>query len=259
MLKSALSAVAAVLALVVASAMAAGPAPGPSVTIFAAASLKNALDVAAEAYKAASGVEIKISYAASLTLARQIEAGAPADLFISADAASMDYLADRKLIKAETRADLLGNSLVVVAPKSSPLETLAFTSAAFASAIGAESNCDRRPGVGSGRRLCESGAGKTRSVARRSAASRLYGQCPRRARLRRARGSAARPRLRHRRPIGAEGENRRDFSREFASANRLSDRADRRRGVAAARLLDFLKGPDGKAIFERHGFLFLAR
>lgn len=106
------------------------------VTVFAAASLKNALDQAAAGFQAATGIKTSISYAASLTLARQIEAGAPADMFISADAASMDYLSERKLIAPATRVDLLGNRLVVVAPKSSRVETLAFTSEAFAAAIG---------------------------------------------------------------------------------------------------------------------------
>lgn len=88
-----------------------------TVTVFAAASLKNALDDAAAAFKKKTGVEVSISYAASLPLAKQIEAGAPADVFISADVASADYLAQRDLIKADTRANLLGNSLVLVAPK----------------------------------------------------------------------------------------------------------------------------------------------
>ena len=107
-----------------------------TVTVFAAASLKNALDEAAALFQKAQGAEIKSSYAASLTLAKQIEAGAPADIFISADAASMDYLAEKKLIKPETRVDLLGNTLVVVAPSSSPLKSLAFTKEAFLSALG---------------------------------------------------------------------------------------------------------------------------
>jgi molybdate transport system substrate-binding protein len=119
-----------------AQAQAQSPTPAKTVTIFAAASLQSALDAVAAAYKAESGAEARISYAASLTLARQIEAGAPADVFISADAASMDYLAARQLIDASSRFDLLGNSLVVVAPLSSRLQQIALTKDALSSAIG---------------------------------------------------------------------------------------------------------------------------
>ncbi|KAF2990169.1 molybdate ABC transporter substrate-binding protein [Methylocystis sp. MJC1] len=113
-----------------------GQTSAPTVTVFAAASLKNALDAAATAFKAKSGIELKISYAGSMALAKQIESGAPADVFVSADTASMDYLAGKNLIRPDTRADFLGNVLVVIAPKSSKLEKLAFTKDAFAQAIG---------------------------------------------------------------------------------------------------------------------------
>lgn len=87
-----------------------------SVTIFAAASLRNALDDAIAAMRAKIGVEAVGSYAASSALARQIEAGAPADIFISADENWMNDLASKDLIVANTRSDLLGNSLVVIVP-----------------------------------------------------------------------------------------------------------------------------------------------
>lgn len=87
------------------------------VTVFAAASLKNALDAANAAWQAETGNETTVSYAASSALAKQIEAAAPADLFISADLAWMDYVAEKKLIKDETRSNLLGNRIVLVAPK----------------------------------------------------------------------------------------------------------------------------------------------
>ncbi|WP_439815518.1 molybdate ABC transporter substrate-binding protein [Zavarzinia sp. CC-PAN008] len=89
------------------------------VTVFAAASLKNALDAAAAAWGQQTGNSVTISYAASSALAKQIEQGAPADLFISADVPWMDYVAEKSLIKADTRVDLLGNSLVLVAPAAS--------------------------------------------------------------------------------------------------------------------------------------------
>ena len=98
-----------------------GPAPAwaDPVLVFAAASLKNALDDAVSAFQKQNGGEVKVSYAASSALAKQIESGAPADIFISADLDWMNYVADRNLIRKETRANLLGNRLVLVAPASS--------------------------------------------------------------------------------------------------------------------------------------------
>lgn len=87
--------------------------------VFAAASLKPALDEIAASPGIASIGEVKISYAASSQLARQIEAGAPAALFVSADQDWMDYLAERKRIVDGSRGDLLGNALVLIAPKDS--------------------------------------------------------------------------------------------------------------------------------------------
>ncbi|MGE0748755.1 MAG: molybdate ABC transporter substrate-binding protein, partial [Rhodospirillales bacterium] len=92
------------------------------VVVFAAASMKNALDDAAKTWQA-QGKATRISYAASSALARQIEAGAPADVFISADTDWMNYLAERKLIRADTRRDLLANRIVLIAPKSSTVAT----------------------------------------------------------------------------------------------------------------------------------------
>ncbi|WP_313082024.1 molybdate ABC transporter substrate-binding protein, partial [Atlantibacter sp.] len=89
------------------------------ITVFAAASLTNAMQDIATQYKKEKQVDVVSSFASSSTLARQIEAGAPADLFISADQKWMDYASDKKTIDAATRETLLGNSLVVVAPKAS--------------------------------------------------------------------------------------------------------------------------------------------
>jgi molybdate transport system substrate-binding protein len=93
-----------------------------ALVVFAAASLKNALDAAAEDFEQARGAAVTISYAASPTLAKQIEAGAPADIFISADLDWMDYLAQRGLIEADSRRNLVGNALVLVAPATAPVE-----------------------------------------------------------------------------------------------------------------------------------------
>jgi molybdate transport system substrate-binding protein len=106
--------------------MLAGSTPQPAhaqdqITIFAAASLRNALDEADAAFTKASGFKVTVSYAASSALAKQIAQGAPADIFISANIKWMDYLDGKKLIAPGTRVNLLGNSLVLIAPKDSKL------------------------------------------------------------------------------------------------------------------------------------------
>ncbi len=85
------------------------------VLVFAAASLKDAMDDITGQYQRETGKHVRVSLAASPTLAKQIENGAPADIFISADLDWMDYLAQRNLIKPSTRKNLLGNKLVLIA------------------------------------------------------------------------------------------------------------------------------------------------
>src|SRR4029453_10818677 len=94
-----------------------------TVTVFAAASLKNALDNINAAWKAERGKEATISYAASSALAKQIEGGAPADVFISADLDWMKYLSDKNLTKKDTETKLLAHRIVLIAPKDSTVET----------------------------------------------------------------------------------------------------------------------------------------
>ncbi|MBD2746482.1 molybdate ABC transporter substrate-binding protein [Microvirga sp. BT688] len=97
-------------------------AQAKDVLVFAAASLKNALDEASAAWMRESGKRVVASYAASNALAKQIEAGAPADLFFSADLDWMVYASSKGLIKPESRISLLGNSLVIIAPKGSTVQ-----------------------------------------------------------------------------------------------------------------------------------------
>jgi molybdate transport system substrate-binding protein len=87
------------------------------VTVFAAASLTNALEDVAKRYRASGGTPVRFSFASSSTLAKQIENGAGADIFASADEQWMDYLSQRKLIEPATRASHLGNTLVLVTPR----------------------------------------------------------------------------------------------------------------------------------------------
>jgi molybdate transport system substrate-binding protein len=94
-------------------------------TVFAAASLKNALDEVSGNWSKQSGIEVRTSYAASSALAKQIEESAPADLFLSADLQWMDYIEKKNLVRAGTRQSLLGNSLVIVAAKDSKIGNLA--------------------------------------------------------------------------------------------------------------------------------------
>ncbi|MGO8919903.1 MAG: molybdate ABC transporter substrate-binding protein [Stellaceae bacterium] len=98
---------------------AAPAAMADDVLVFAAASLKNALDDAVAAYQRQGGDKVGVSYAASSALAKQLDSGAPADIFISADLDWMDYAQQRHLIKPETRKNLLGNRLVLIAPAAS--------------------------------------------------------------------------------------------------------------------------------------------
>lgn len=107
-----------------------------TITIFAAASLKTALDAAVSAYEAAHGVEAVVSYAASSALAKQIEHGAPADIFISADLDWMDYLTKAGEINAATRVNVFGNRLVLVAPAASTIDLKIEKGFALADALG---------------------------------------------------------------------------------------------------------------------------
>jgi molybdate transport system substrate-binding protein len=105
-------------------------------TVFAAASLKDALDAINADWQTDSGKRAVISYAASSALAKQIEQGAPADIFISADLDWMDYLAERKLMKPGTRFNLVGNRLALIAPKDSNLTVTIEPSFPLASLLG---------------------------------------------------------------------------------------------------------------------------
>jgi len=96
-----------------------------TVTVFAAASMKNALDDIDAAYTARTGVKIVVSYGPSSGLAKQIEQGAPADVFISADTDWMDYAIAKKTINEPTRVNLLGNEMVLIAPKDSKIDKVA--------------------------------------------------------------------------------------------------------------------------------------
>jgi molybdate transport system substrate-binding protein len=111
-------------------------AQGRDLLVFGAASLKNALDDANAQYLHVGGRKVVVSYGASSALAKQIENGAPADIFFSADLDWMDYAAERKLIKPETRFNLLGNTLVLIAPADSTVNLTIAANFPLAQALG---------------------------------------------------------------------------------------------------------------------------
>lgn len=227
-----------------------------TVLVFAAASLKNALDETASLFQKAHGAEIKSSYGASLTLAKQIEAGAPADIFISADVASMDYLAQKKRIKLETRVNLLGNRLVVIAPEASPLKSLAFATEAFASALGSGRIATGDPAsvpVGKYAKAAFENLGLWSTLESRFA----FTDNVRSALVFVAREEA---------PLGvvyatdAKSEPKVRIVATFAESVHpkivypiaITRAAN---GEAAGSFFEFLKGPAAKAVFERQGFI----
>jgi molybdate transport system substrate-binding protein len=93
----------------------------PSITVFAAASLTDVLQELGDGFTKDSSIPVRFSFAASSTLARQIENGSRADVFFSADLEWMDYLQTRKLIQSASRHDVLGNQLVLIAPLDSKI------------------------------------------------------------------------------------------------------------------------------------------
>lgn len=129
------------------------------VTVFAAASLKEAMDDQAKQFSASTGTRVVVSYGASNALAKQIEAGAPADIFISADIDWMEYLAQKHLIAPDARFDLLRNTLVLIAPSSSNSSLRIGPHFGLAVALGAEklamANPDSVPAGKYGKRALE--------------------------------------------------------------------------------------------------------
>jgi molybdate transport system substrate-binding protein len=142
----------ALVALVGASSVSAADAPpAPPVTVFAAASLKNAMDDVIAAFTARTHIPARADYGASSALARQIEQGAPADVFVSADVDWMDYLAKRNLIAPGSRRDLLTNHLALVAPATSHVTLRIAPGMPLAAALGPDRLAIAGPDVPAGR------------------------------------------------------------------------------------------------------------
>ena len=134
--------------------------------VFAAASLKNALDAINVERQKSTGKNAVISYAASSTLAKQIENAAPADIFISADLKWMDYLDDKQLIDHASRVNLLGNALVLIAPADSKATATIAPNFPLAAVARRRQAGDGRPGLGPGRHLWQGGARQSSACGR---------------------------------------------------------------------------------------------
>jgi molybdate transport system substrate-binding protein len=126
------------------------PSAAP-VTVFAAASLKNAMDDVIAAFTARTRLRARSSYGASSALARQIEQGAPADVFVSADVGWMDYLAKKNLIALGSRIDLLSNHLALIAPADSKIALRIGPGMPLAAALGPDRLAIAGPEVPAGR------------------------------------------------------------------------------------------------------------
>lgn len=239
------------------AAIAAGPHAPEPLLVYAAASLTDALGEVGRRFEAGGGTPVKFSFAASSTLARQIEAGADADVFASADEEWMDYLQSRQLIRPGTRRDVLGNRLVLIAPADSRIELKIGPKFALGAALGGGRLATGDPdGVPVGRyaRAALTALGVWDGVADRL----VRADSVRTALAFVARGDA---------PLGivyatdaAIDARVRVVDTFPASAHPpivYPFAATTRGGAGAARFLAFMGGPEAAAIFKRYGFMVL--
>ncbi len=231
-----------------------------TITVFAAASLRNAIDEVNVEFAKASGVRVIVSYAATSALVRQIEQGAPADIFISADLEWMEYAAQKDLIARGSRTDLLGNRLVLIAPKVSPLGMLVIDrSLDLGRLIG-----DHRIATGDVRAVP---AGKYAKAALESLG--LWEHVERKLAMVENVRAALMLVARGETPLGivyatdAQGEPNVKVLGTFPENSHAPiiypAAATRDAKPTAAQYLTFLRSPAAGRIFERHGFTFLAK
>lgn len=231
----------------------------PRLTVFAAASLKDALDEVNAAFERAGGPQTTASYAASSALARQIEQGAYADVFLSADVEWMDYVAARRLIRPGTRTNLLTNRLALIAPSDSKVRLTPSRGFPIAKALGAGRLAMADLAVPAGRygQAALTNLGVWNAVKAKLA----FGENVRSALAFVARGEA---------PLGivydtdAMAEPRVRIVALFPASSHpkivypaAATAASRNPGAAA--YLAFLRGPQAAAVFQKHGFRLLAR
>lgn len=239
--------------------------PGPclsaddsGVTVFAAASTTNAITDLGKIFSKKDGARFTPSFASSSTLAKQIEAGAPADIFLSANSKWMTYLQDKKLIEPGSRFDLLGNSVVLIAPKDSKLKVKVEKDFPLAKILGEEKLAMGDPahvpaGIYGKKALENLGVWKSvepkvvRAKDVRAALALVE------------RGEA---------PLGVV------YATDAAISKRVKVLAvfpesvqpkivypiaimKGKRGKASERFIELLKSPEGKKVFERYGFRVL--
>jgi len=243
-------------ALLLAAAASAAGAP-TVITVYGAASLTNVLQSLGESFTASTGVPVRFSFAASSQLARQIEAGSPADVFFSADQEWMDYLDQRELIQKSTRHDLVGNRLVLIAPADSRLDLRIVANFPLRAALGNERLATGDPDVVPAGRYARS-ALQSLGVWNDVADRLVRAENVRSAMVYVARGEA---------PLGIvyETDARVDPKVRIvdvfpaSSQPRITYPIALTRGAppAAARFIDYLRGPDGKAAFLKAGFIVL--
>ena len=207
----------------------AGAARADPIVVFAAASLKDALDAVVHAYEANGQDHVSVSYSGSNALGRQIENGAPADIFISADEEWIDYVVQRNLALAGSRTDLLANDLVLIAPAASKVQLKLAPGVNIAAALGngriALANPDAVP-AGKYAKAAFTALGAWSAIESKVAATDNVRGRPR---PRFSRRGAARRRLSHRRHRRQGRAHRRYVSRGHASAGRVSDGAPQAR------------------------------
>ncbi len=231
------------------------------ITVFAAASLKNAMDDTRAAFTKATGINVVTSYAASSALAKQIEQGAPADVFITADLQWMDYAAKRKLIKSDTRINLLGNRLVLIADQDSRLDHVYIAQGFDIASL-----------AGDGRIAVADVKAVPAGLYAKAALEKLGAWAAAEPKLAMAENVRATLAFvaRGETPIGIVYETDAKIEPKVKIVGVFPDDAyppviypvaatASSSKPAVARYLDFLRAPAAKAIFERYGFSFLIK
>lgn len=247
-------------AVLMAAPLVATAAEPEAVTVYAAASLKNAMDDVGAAFTARTGVKLRLSYGASSTLARQVENGAPADVFMSADVDWMNYLADRRLIIAATRRDVLSNHLALIAPADSRVSLAIRPHMALAAALGPDGRVAMAgPDVPAGRygRASLTALGVWPSVE----AHLVQAENVRAALLYVSRGEAA---------LGVVYDTDARVEPKVKIVGLLPDRTHppivypaaltaRNKAPGAAAFLGFLQSEEAVVVFRKYGFIVLPR
>ncbi|HEX7759766.1 MAG TPA: molybdate ABC transporter substrate-binding protein [Caulobacteraceae bacterium] len=234
-------------------------ADAPPVTVFAAASLKNAMDEVGKAYTAKSGTAVRFSYAASSAIARQIEQGGPADVFISADADWMTYLDQKHLIVAATRRDVLTNHLALIAPADSTVKLRIAKGFHIVGALGEGRLAMAGPDVPAGKygRASLTALGVWDAVKDHLAAAEN---------VRAALAFVARGET----PLGIVYDTDAKVEPKVRIVGLFPDNTHppivypaalvtASHNTAAGGFLGFLQGPEASAIFKKYGFVILAR